>query len=98
MTACHELTRAVQRPSLERFRERARLMKADMELARLHHPDDPEARDRAMKEAFRRHRVTPWRSFGRAWADAAPLYLPALWSGRNQALPDLVAGIVVVRD
>jgi hypothetical protein len=25
-----------------------------------------------------------------------PKYLPALWSGRNQILPDRVAGIVVV--
>ena len=98
LTASHELTRAAQRRSWERFRERQRRMKADLELARLHHPDDREARERAMREAFRRHRVTPWGSFVRAWLGSAPLYLPALWSERNQTLPDLVAGIVVVRD
>jgi len=30
-----------------------------------------------------------------AWQD---LYLPALWSERNQTLPDRLAGIVVIRD
>jgi hypothetical protein len=29
---------------------------------------------------------------------SGPLHLPALWSARNQTMPERVAGIVTVRD
>lgn len=93
-----ELNRIQRRSFDERFRERHRLMKADIDEARRIHAEDREARERAMKEVVKRYGVTPWTACGRALLGVAPMYLPALWSGRNQTLPDRVAGILVVRE
>lgn len=96
--AWRELTRRVQRPFDERFRERHARMKADLDEARRLHAGDLDAQQRAMTEMVRRYGVKPWPSCARGLLGAVPLYLPALWSERNQTLPDHVAGIVVVRD
>lgn len=98
VTAWRELIRSIQRPSDERFREHQRLMKADLEEVRRRLGSDPDARDRAVAEVSKRYRVTPWTSCGRGFLGTLPPYLPALWSERNQSLPDRLAGIIVVRD
>ena len=98
VTAWRELVGAAQRPSDERFRERRRLIEADLEEARRQHPDDDAARRAAMMEVFKRHRVTPWASCVRGSLSTSLMYLPTLWSERNQTLPDRLAGIIVVRD
>ncbi|MGO9888710.1 MAG: hypothetical protein ACLP0L_12495 [Solirubrobacteraceae bacterium] len=51
-----------------------------------------------MFEVAKRYRLRPWSSCGRGLAGLVPLYLPALWSARNQTVPDRIAGIVTVRD
>jgi hypothetical protein len=98
VTAWQDLVRRALRPSDERFRERGKLMRADLEEARQRLADDPEALDRARREITKRYRVTPWIFCSRGLLSSTPLYLPALWSERNQTLPDRLAGIVVVRD
>ena len=98
VTAWQQLVRRLLRPSDERFRERAKLMRADLEEARQRHADDPEALDRARREITERQHVRPWISCCHGLLSATPLYLPALWSDRNQTLPDRLAGIVVIRD
>jgi hypothetical protein len=99
VTAWRELIRRAQRPAEERFRERRRLMEADLEEVRRQHSDiDDAARQRAITEVFKRHGVSPWASCVRGLLGIVPPYLPALWSERNQTLQDRLAGIVVVRD
>ena len=92
------LNRLQRRGFDERFHERHRLMNADLDEARRIHAGDRDARERAMREVIKRYSVTPWPACGRALLGIVPLYVPALWSARNQTLPDRVAGIVVVRD
>jgi hypothetical protein len=82
----------------ERRRDRQRRMKADVDVARRLHPDDREARQRAMMEVLKRYRLRPWGSLGRRLLGSLVLHLPALWSERKQGLTDRIAGIIVVRD
>ncbi|MBV8217143.1 MAG: hypothetical protein JO325_01655 [Solirubrobacterales bacterium] len=49
-------------------------------------------------EVFKRDRVRPWASCARGLPGSVLLHLPALWTERNQTLPDRVAGVIVVRD
>ncbi len=97
-TAWSELNRLVQRPSQRRFEERRRLLRAELREARGYHEGDTEAQKRAMLEVAKRHRLVPWSSCGRGLLGSVPLHLPALWSARNQTVPDRIAGIVTVRD
>lgn len=90
-----ELNRLAQRP----FEERRRVVLAEVDEARRYHKGDLEAQQRAMAEVFRRHRFRPWGgACGRGALGVVPLQLPALWSPRNQSLPEWIAGIVTVRD
>jgi hypothetical protein len=96
--AASELNRLVQRPSQRRFEERRRLVKAELSEAREYHEGDAEAQKRAMFEVAKRYGLRPWSSCGRGLLGSAPLYLPALWSARNQTIADRIAGIFTVRD
>jgi hypothetical protein len=99
VTAWRGLIRRAQRPAEERFRERRRMMEADLEEVRRQHPDfDDAARQRAMTEVLKRHGVSPWGSCVRGLLGIVPPCMPALWSERNRTLEDRLAGIVVVRD
>jgi hypothetical protein len=93
-----ELRRPVNRPFERRLAERLEVVEAELAEVRRIHADDDEARGRASLDVYRRHGMGPVGSFGRALLGIAPLYLPALWSPRNQTLPDRIAGIVVVID
>lgn len=96
-TASSELNRWVQRPFQERVAERQRALRAELMEVRRAQGDDDEAELRArVNEAQRRHNLSPWGSCGRGLLGLLPKYLPALWSARNQTLPDQVAGIIVV--
>jgi RDD family len=96
-TASSELNRLVQRPFQERIAERQRALRAELMEVRRAYGDDGEAELRArVNKAQRRHNLSPWGSCGRGPLGLLPKYLPALWSARNQTLPDRVAGIVVV--
>ena len=101
-TASQELSRSVQRPFRERSLERTRGLKAELKEAREIRIGDREAQKRAMAEVLKRSRVRPSSSCGRALLSgtlgSVPLYLPALWSARNQTLPERIAGILTVRD
>ena len=98
VTTWREVVRRALRPSEERFRERRRLIEEDLEEIRRRHADDRDARDRAMQEVLKRYGVRPWATLSRGLLGFLPPYLPALWSERNQSLPDRLAGIIVVRD
>jgi RDD family len=97
-SALHELNQRVLRPFDQRTAARRNLIDAEVAEARRTHADDVEARRRAMLGVYKRHRMGPAVIWGRALLRVAPLYVPALWSPRNQTLPDRVAGLVVVRD
>jgi hypothetical protein len=101
-TASRESNRWVQRPLHERSLERTRGLKAELKEAREIRVGDREAQKRAMAEVLKRSRVRPSSSCGRALLSgtlgSVPLYLPALWSARNQTLPERIAGILTVRD
>ena len=86
------LNRRVRRP----FTERVRAAHAELDEMRRSHGGELEPRQRM--DVYKRHGVRPASSLGRTLLDMAPPYLAALWSPRNQTLPDRVAGIVVVRD
>lgn len=93
--AAAELNRLAQRP----FEERRRVVVAEANEARRYHEGDREAQQRAMAEVLKRHRLRPWGgACSRGLLGVVPLQLPALWSRRNQSLPEWIAGIVVVRD
>jgi len=101
-TASGELSRWVQRPLRERSLERTRALKAELKEAREIRAGDPEAQKRAMTEVLSRSQVGPTYSCSRGvlggMLGSLPLQLPALWSERNQTLPERIAGIVTVRD
>ena len=101
-TASRELSRRVQRPLQQRSSERARGLKAELKEAREIRTGDREAQKRAMAEVLKRSQVRPSASCIRGMLGAmignVPLQLPALWSERNQTLPERIAGIVTVRD
>jgi hypothetical protein len=93
--AAAELNRLAQRP----FEERRRVVLAEVSEARRYHEGDREAQHRAMAEVLKRYRHRPWGgACSRGLLGVIPLQLPALWSRRNQSLPEWIAGIVVVRD
>jgi hypothetical protein len=100
--ASRELSRRFQSPLQQRSLERTRGLKAELKEAREIRAGDREAQKRAMAEVLNRSRVRPSASCGRALLSgtlgSVPLYLPALWSARNQTLPERIAGIVTVRD
>ena len=101
-TASREANRWVQRPVRERHRERMQAFQAELRQAHEIRAGDREAQKRAMTEVLKRSSYRPLSSCGRGLLEgvlgSVPLYLPALWSARNQTLPDLIAGIVTVRD
>jgi RDD family len=100
--ASRELSRRVQRPLQERSLERTRGLQAALKEAREIRAGDPEAQQRAMTEVLKRSPVRPTSSCSRGvlggMLGSLPLQLPALWSERNQTLPERIAGIVTVRD
>jgi hypothetical protein len=97
-TASGRMNRRALRPLRQRAEERLKVIEAELaELRRIHAGDD-EALRRAMFDLSKRHRATSAGACGRVLLGVVPLYLPALWSARNQTLPDRIAGIIVVRD
>ena len=52
--------------------------------------------ERAVAEVQRRHDIRPWGCCAVGLLGLLPRYLPALWSPRNQTLPERVAGTIVV--
>jgi uncharacterized RDD family membrane protein YckC len=98
-TASSELNRWLQRPFNERFAERQRALQTDLSELRQAYPDDDEGELRARtREVYRRHNLRPWEGCVRGLFGVVPKYLPALWSARNQTLPERAAGIIVVVD
>jgi len=96
-TASQELNRRVQRPFNERLAERQRAVYAELRALRRTHVDDDEAQLRErIREIYRKHNMKPWGGCARGLYGLIPRYLPALWSARNQSLPDRLAGIIVV--
>jgi uncharacterized RDD family membrane protein YckC len=96
-TASNELNRWVQRPFAQRLSERQRAVQTELSELRRAHADDDVAEQRArIKEIYQRHELSPWSSCTRGLIGPVPKYLPALWSARNQTLPDRAAGIIVV--
>lgn len=101
-TASRELSRWILRPLHQRSSERVRGLKAELKEAREIRAGDREAQKRAMAEVLKRSEVRPSSSCSRGvlggMLSSLPLQLPALWSARNQTLPERIAGIVTVRD
>jgi uncharacterized RDD family membrane protein YckC len=94
--ASRVLNQRAHRPFYRRLTERRDAIQADMREARRAHADDPEARERAVAEVQRRHDIRPWGCCAMGLLGLLPRYLPALWSPRNQTLPERVAGTIVV--
>ena len=101
--ASRELSRWVQRPVRQRHLERTRGLQAELREAReIRAGDGREAQERAMAEVLKRSSVRPSSACSRGMLGgllgSVPLDLPAVWSARNQTLPERIAGIVTVRD
>ena len=97
-TVSRELRRPVNRPFERRLAERGELVEAELAEVRRIHANDAKARARASLDVYKRHGFGPAAPIVRALVKVLPLYLPAVWSPRNQTLPERAAGIVTVRD
>jgi RDD family len=93
-----ELNLRLQRPFEQRRMERVRAVRDALREAREIHAGDKEAQARAAAEILKRTRVRPWATCSRGMLGGVPLQIPALFSARNQSLPDRLAGIVTVRE
>lgn len=75
------------------------LLNQRVEAARRAHPDDAEARQKALAEIFASERVAPGKTMLPILLRLALNVLPQLpvFSARNQSIPDILAGTVVLR-
>ena len=97
-TAWMEVTTRLLEPWKARAQERVDATYAEGDAARRAHPEDPEARHRAMAESFKHDRVPLSRGCAVQLLVTAAPDLLALWSARRQTLFERLAGTLLVRD
>ena len=97
-TVWSEVTSQLLEPWKARAQQRRDATFAEADAARRAHPEDPQARQQAMADAFAHGGAPVARGCAVQLLVTAAIDLPALWSPRHQTLPERIAGVVVVRD
>jgi hypothetical protein len=94
-----QLTSRLSGPMRRRTLERAQVVRDEMRDIKRRYADDPDARQGALVELYKRRGFSPLRSSAPTLISSALLnVIPALLSEYNQRLPERLAGIVVIVD